>query len=135
MFELKIRRVINKSKKVEIKKGEVLVDMNGREYEESEVDNSGRVLIENGKEKKIKARNRKNKSVYCEVLKTEEEIYSELDEIKIKEERRIARLVEKYREDFEKSKKGGVPGPVADFVVMKIANEYKGKFKVKAVRA
>ena len=64
------------------------------------------------------------------VLKTEEEIAAEEQALIDTKAAEIQAEVDTYKQAQENQRQNGGPGPVAEFEIMKIANEYNGQFEV-----
>lgn len=64
------------------------------------------------------------------VMKTAEEIAAEEQALKDAKAAEVQGKVDTYEAAKEYQKQNGGPGPVAEFEIMKIANEYNGQFEV-----
>lgn len=73
-------------------------------------------------------KNKTGKDIISITEKTDEEIDLDREAFKEKERKVIEEKLSQYKKDQKKQLKNGGVGPVADFEIMKIVNEHKGKF-------
>lgn len=115
MYQIKIDREIDILKEIVIPNGQQLIDVNNQPV----LDQEGNPSI-----------NISGQDIYISVEKTSEEIAAEEQALKDEKYAEIQAKIDAYKAKQEYQRKHGGPGPVAEFEIMKIANEYNGQFEV-----
>lgn len=127
---IKIKEHIEPWHEVTIQPGEPLLDTNGNIAQAEKIDENGIVLDENGNTVMEDILNDTEKTVTIAVKKTEAQIEIEKKALIDAKTAEIQAKCDAYEAAKQNQQQNGGPGPVADFDIIKICNEYNGQFEV-----
>lgn len=131
MYKINIQNSIDKQKQIKILDGEKIVDQNGDVIKQKQIDENGQVVVDELGNPVLKPLlNTTGKEQTLLINKTNEEIAAEEKALIIKKEKEIKIKINEYKKKQEYQRQNGGPGPVADFEIMKICNQYSGEFEV-----